>query len=233
MGVEAGEIAQGNMRLTTMTSYSTGAHEKPHSPADRADQARQSPSTYGFEATPSDRRATPRYVTVAHGVTSLGKQWSAVPGRITTPLPKRPKGQLLTGAILLAVLIGGVHVAWRVFLRRDTYGIVSGRVVSVSSLWDGNIQQWHVQEGDIVKQGQLLLVLHSPDLERRIAHFRDELRLAKADLIAATYELQWRSQEQNNLSQQALSEYYQKWATLLEENAELAGLESRYESTLR
>jgi len=50
-----------------------------------------------------------------------------------TPLPKRPKGRWFIGLLLLASCGYGLWQAYDSFLRYRSYGIVTGRVLQLSS----------------------------------------------------------------------------------------------------
>lgn len=146
----------------------------------------------------------------------------AAPAARPTPLPKRPKGRLFVGTVLLAVCIAAVYGVWNSFFRYRAYGVVGGRVIEVSAPWDGIVQGTHVCEGELVHQGELLATLENLELVQRRDRLGDELRIAQAGLSAEASQLQWQSQLQEDRDQRALAEYYQLWGELLQEQAQLA-----------
>ena len=79
----------------------------------------------------------------------------------TTPLPKRPKGRLLIGSALCACLVISGYQIWQTFFRHQAHGTICGRVISVNPPWNGVLTALHVQEGDQIRQGQLLATVTS------------------------------------------------------------------------
>lgn len=149
---------------------------------------------------------------------ALGRQ--APPVR-PTPLPKRPKGRLFVGCLLLLICAALAHYVWDWRFRYEARGIVQGRVLEVSPPWDGNVTALHVRGGDNVRQGQLLVSLENVQYQQRLAEVNDELKLAQAKLEAQVSQLRWQSQLRGDRNQKALSEYYELWGELLDQRSQL------------
>ncbi|MDA0660452.1 MAG: biotin/lipoyl-binding protein [Planctomycetota bacterium] len=139
-----------------------------------------------------------------------------------TPMPNQPrKGRLLVGFTLAAVGFFVSYSVWDVFFRYSSHGIVAGHVVEVMPAWSGDVQTLHVRAGDHVESGQLLLTLDNPDLRQKVARAEEELRLARATLVAETARLDWQSEIDADRQKQAAAEYHQNWGLLLNEQAQL------------
>ena len=165
--------------------------------------------------------ATPIWLGVRQH-TSHGQREPAAPTRPAprpTPLPKRPKGKLFTGSLLLLLCSGIGYFLWDWQLRYQAHGVVTGRVLQVSPPWAGNVCTLQVREGDIVRQGQLLVTFSNIAQEQRIAEAADELKLAQATLDAQVSELRWQSQLRGDRNQKALGEYYEMWGELLNQRS--------------
>jgi multidrug resistance efflux pump len=151
------------------------------------------------------------------------------PAARPTPLPKRPKGRLFVGAILVTVCVVAGYAVWDSLLRYRAYGTITGRLLSVSAPWDGQVSRLHVREGDRVRQGQLLVTLENVDLAQRVDRLGDELAMAQANLDAEISRLRWESHENADRSGRAVADYYEKWGELLHEQSELAQLQPSVE----
>ncbi len=110
-----------------------------------------------------------------------------------TPLPKRPKGRWFIGLILLGSCGFGAWQAYDSFLRYRAYGVVTGRILQLSSPWIGEVTAFHVREGDVVRQGQSLLTMESTQMRQRLSALSDELVSAQADLEAEAAKLKWQA----------------------------------------
>lgn len=158
------------------------------------------------------------------------------PSTRPTPLPKRPKGRLFVGLLLLLLCAALAHYVWDWRFRYEAHGVVQGRVIEVSPPWDGNVSAMHVREGDSVRQGQLLITFKSTQHQQQLARVQDELKLAQAKLEAEVSQLRWQSQLRGDRSQKALSEYYELWGELLSQRSQLAQAKAdleRLETTRR
>ena len=144
-----------------------------------------------------------------------------------SPLPKRPKGRLFVGAVVLGVLLYGTYVVWNVFFRYAAYGTVEGRIIRVSAPWRGVVDSLQVREGDHIHQGQVVATLQDLKLEQQIARIGDDLKIARAKLESEVLQLKWQSQQRNDHHKKALAEYYQLWGELLQERASLEDLSTK------
>lgn len=138
------------------------------------------------------------------------------------PLPKRPKGRLFVGVIVLGILSGLGFVVWDTFLRYQAYGTVAGRVVRVPAVNSGIVQSIHVREGDRVQSGDLLATIENRDLQQQLARLGDQLQIAQARLDAEMAELNWQSRLFHDRVQHSSADYFSLWGELLNEQSKLA-----------
>jgi multidrug resistance efflux pump len=141
-----------------------------------------------------------------------------------TPLPKRSKGRYFVAAILLT-LGGFLSLAiWNLFLRYEGYGLVEGRVITISAPWGGLVRSLDAREGENVSPGDVLLTVESPLDQAELASAEDELRMAQAELHARSAELRLAAQLRGDLKHKAQAEYYEVYGTLLQEQSRLTDL---------
>jgi membrane fusion protein (multidrug efflux system) len=140
-------------------------------------------------------------------------------------LPKRPKGRLFVGLLLISLLLAGGYVLWDGFFRYDLYGMVEGRVFRVATTGSGLVKAVHVREGEVVRQGQLLVTLENLQLEQDVDRLGDELEIARATLDAELAKLRLSLQIEGDRRHKALAELYELAGTLQKEEAALADLE--------
>ncbi|MFT4554749.1 MAG: multidrug resistance efflux pump [Planctomycetaceae bacterium] len=101
-----------------------------------------------------------------------------------TPPPKRPKGRLLIGSLLMILFAAAFFIVWDGVFRYQAYGLVEGNRVAVRTSSAGFVQKVFVAEGDLVRTGDLLLTIENVELEHRLERTRDSIRLAEAQLDA-------------------------------------------------
>jgi multidrug resistance efflux pump len=143
-----------------------------------------------------------------------------------TPLPRRPKGRWFIGLLLLgACVFVGLEVR-ETFFRYRAYGTIAGQVVQLPAPWDGSVRQFHVREGDSVRQGQLLVTLENPDLRRRHAQLEDEIQIAQATLEAEAARLKWQVAFHLDHAQGAVARQQESWGELVQAQAQLDKLKS-------
>lgn len=99
-----------------------------------------------------------------------------------TPPPRRPKGRLLIGSLLMVLFATAFYIVWDGVFRYQAYGLVEGNLVVVRTSAPGTIQKVFVAEGDMVRTGELLLTIENVELEHRLERTRDSIRLAQAQL---------------------------------------------------
>ena len=104
--------------------------------------------------------------------------------------PKRPKGRLIIGSFLMGILLAGIYIVWDGVFRHQSYGVVDANRLPIRAAEPGIIQRVYVAEGDHVRTGDLLVVMDSTDLQRRLAQTQDDLALGEAQLDALMAELQ-------------------------------------------
>ncbi len=149
------------------------------------------------------------------------------PATRPTPMPKRPKGRLVVGTFLVLVVGVGASTVWNSLFRYQAYGGVTGRVVELSAPWGGVLQTIHVREGEPVRQDQLLATVVNPELDRKVDAKRDELRIAEATLNAQVADLRFKAQLRDDDGHRALSQYYELWGNLLQEQSTLADMQAK------
>lgn len=142
-----------------------------------------------------------------------------------TPLPKRPKGRIAVGIMLLVLLVLVGHSLWSVFLRYGAYGLVTGRVAQVAAPWAGVVVESHASEAEKFQQLDLLARLDSLELRHQIERLSDELRMAQAELDAQVSRLRWEAQDYVDLTSRAAAQQHEAQGAY----AEQAALLDRYE----
>jgi multidrug resistance efflux pump len=152
---------------------------------------------------------------------------SASPAPTGPPLPKRPKGSLLIGGVLLAVVGAIAYIAWNATLRYAAFGTVTGESIAISPPWQGTVEAVLVREGDLVRQGDELVRLANPHIQDELERLADELRLGQSELDAHVAELTLAAQQSRDRQQLALAEYYKLVGEQLAEQARLSDLEAR------
>lgn len=144
-----------------------------------------------------------------------------------TPLPKRPKGRWFVGVILLTLAGAAVYMVWTSYFRYQAYGTVTGHLIQVSPPWNGVLQYLQVQEGDTVRQGQLLLTVDNIELQQRHTQIGDELRVAQANLEAEAAKLKWQAAFNLDQGRGAVALYYETLGNLIQEQARLDDLRTQ------
>lgn len=90
----------------------------------------------------------------------------------------------------MGILLAGIYIVWDGVFRYQSYGVVDANRLPIRAAEPGTIQRVYVAEGDHVRTGDLLLVMDSTDLQRRLAQTQDDLALGEAQLDALMAELQ-------------------------------------------
>lgn len=150
-----------------------------------------------------------------------------------TPLPKRPKGRLFVGSVLCCCLAVAGYQIWETFFRHQAHGTIAARVISVHPPWDGVLAEQHVQEGEHVRQGQLLATVSNFDLTRLASQSAQDLLTAHAALAAERSRLRWQAGRNVDEHQEAVAEYYQAWGRLLQEKMRLREFEIDFTRTTK
>ena len=128
-------------------------------------------------------------------------------------------------SMVFAVLAYGGHSAFEAFFHYSAYGVIAGRPIQVPATMTGVVQFVHVEEGQTVKQGQLLLTLHRPEIIRDLGRLDDNLRMAQAKLQAGISRLNWEVSVHARDSDQSIGEFYEKWGQLRQEQSKLVDLQ--------
>ena len=97
----------------------------------------------------------------------------------------------------------------------------------MKSTTGGKVGRLHVRDGDDVSQGQLLATIENWELKAKIAGVRDELRIAQADVQSELAESKWRAFLRGSEHHEAVTEYYQAYGALAEQDSRIADLEQK------
>ncbi len=147
--------------------------------------------------------------------------------RATPQVSNRPKGKLLLVAILIACLGFAVFVVWNTFLRYSAYGVVTGRIVELTSPWPANVEAVYVRAGDTVRQGDIIAIVNDPELEASIDRVGDELRSAQAELDAQVAMLAVVAHNRRDQNLKIRADYHDLKGRLLSEQSERDSLKSK------
>ena len=137
------------------------------------------------------------------------------------PMPKRPKGRFLIGAMLFAICCSVGWAIWDSFVGVAAYGVMTGDTLRVAAPWDGQLKEIHVKEGQSVEAGQLLATVVSPEVKRQIERTKDELKIERAKLDAESSRIRWDSNEN-------AAEYFELWGSLQKSRQDLLRLEREH-----
>ncbi|MCA9262609.1 MAG: efflux RND transporter periplasmic adaptor subunit [Planctomycetales bacterium] len=193
------------------------------------------PRSVGFQRVPA--RTTPEEKPAVESPeeapqAELGNSERPLPKRTSRPgppLPKRPKGRLFVGAVMVSVAALLGSLVWNSFLRYEAFGTVQGRIIHLAAPWNGTIQSLCHVEGEEIRQGDLLATVDNYELTRELARTGDQLRVAIATLQSEIAQLRWQAQLQSERRQETVADYYALWAEVLQEESSLAELESRFD----
>ncbi len=112
-----------------------------------------------------------------------------VPEPVSPPSSERPSvqiplGRIAAGLALMSVLGVAAYSLWDACFRYSAFGVVTARMIHVTPAVEGTIAEVTIEEGDFVREGQVVAKLHNLRLEHQLARVRDELRVAAAELNA-------------------------------------------------
>lgn len=148
-------------------------------------------------------------------------------------MKKRGKGNGFLSLIFAAAFFALGYAVWSSLLQFQSYGVIEGRVISVSAPWDGSIYNWQVRDGEEVTQGQILAVIKNIDMEHELETLGDELKMNQALLDAEISKIQFESQQRNEQSQKTIAEYHSTYGELLSEKEKYKELDRKFERTRR
>ena len=143
--------------------------------------------------------------------------------------PKPPKGRFFVVGLVMSVLGFGAFNVWNSFFRYSAYGVVEGRTIEVPAPVTGVVRYVHVQNGDRVRQGQLLMSLDQLEIEQRLGRLSDELLMTQAKLDAEVSASQWRMAQYQIQFGEAAAEYRDKWAAVRADQVKLRRAQQRRE----
>ena len=164
-------------------------------------------------------------------MTAAGPQAASL--RSAPPMKKRGKGNGFLSLIFLAAFIALGYTVWTTLLQFQSYGVIEGRLISVSAPWDGSIYNWQVRDGEEVTQGQVLAVIKNIDMDHELETLGDELKMNQALLDAEISKIQFESQQRNEQSQKTIAEYHTTYGELLSEQEKYKELDRKFERTRR
>jgi multidrug resistance efflux pump len=153
--------------------------------------------------------------------------------RNAPPMKKRAKGSRFLSALFLSAFCVIGYFVWSSVLQYQTYGVIEGRLISVSAPWDGTVNSWMVREGDVVVQGQILAKISNLEMSHELAGLQDELKMNQALLEAEISKIKFDVQDHSDRTQKAVAEYLQSHGELLAEQATLEELDRKFERTKR
>ncbi len=143
--------------------------------------------------------------------------------------PKPPKGRFFVVGLVMSVLGFGAFNVWNSFFRYSAYGVVEGRTIEVPAPVTGVVRYVHVQNGDRVRQGQLLMTLDQHEIEQRLGRLGDELLMTQAKMDAEVSASQWRMAQYQIQFGEAAAEYRDKWAAVRADQVKLRRAQQRRE----
>jgi len=120
------------------------------------------------------------------------------------------------------------YAIWSSLFQFQSYGVIEGRVISVSAPWDGSISNWQVRDGEEVTQGQVLAVIKNIDMDHELEKFGDELKMNQALLDAEISKIRFESQQRNDQSQKTIGEYHLAYGELLSEKEKYKELQRKF-----
>jgi len=141
--------------------------------------------------------------------------------RSAPPMKKRAKGSPLA------------YFAWSSLLQYQSYGVIEGRLISVSTPWNGSITNWQVRDGEEVVQGQILAEIKNIEMEHELATLGDELTMSQALLEAEISKVEFEAKIQNERNQKAVAEYHETYGQLLSEMEKIKELDRKFDRTRR
>lgn len=139
----------------------------------------------------------------------------------------RPQGRMLVAGILLVCITLAGYSLWTTFLRDAAFGVVTGKVTTISPPWTGTLTAVHAKAGDTVQQGDVLAIVDDPNLQDEIERLGDELRATQAELTAQSALLSLSARERGNDAAELQSNYHTLRGELLAEQSRLAELASK------
>ncbi len=153
------------------------------------------------------------------------------------PLKKQAKGRWFISCVIFSFVGFISYSLWNELGRYQAYGEIEGTVIQVAPIAAGRIATVEVREGDFVRQGQLLAVVDTRELQMNMRKIRSELQLALSNLCVRMAEVRERSQERvaDKMDRRAeyyklLSEYHDK-QTKLEEVSKVFECNQRLRSS--
>lgn len=181
---------------------------------------------YGYSMANDQQSLYRGAIAAGHEPSPLPRSPAPVSARGKAPLPKRPKGRVFALVVVVGVMGVAGYTVWNDFLRFEAYGEVVGRTVEVSPPWNGVVKMLHVREGDVVRQGQLLVTTESLELNQRLEKLSDDLKLSQAELTAKVAEWQLSVELQREQDKLASAQFYEMWGNLLQERSVLHELQA-------
>ena len=157
----------------------------------------------------------------------------SVPARSAPPLPKQNKGRFFVGTIFFSFFAVITYTLWTVFFQYQSYGIVQGRLIAVSSPWDGVVINWRVKEGEQVKQGQPLAEISNLEMRHQLDSLLDDLKLNQAQLEAESAKLHFETRLNQTSSEKAYAEFLEASGNLESESALLEDLTKQLQRARR
>jgi multidrug resistance efflux pump len=141
---------------------------------------------------------------------------------------RRTKSGILVACLMLTAVGLGVREFWTAFFRFHAYGVIVGRAIDVSAPWEGQIKYVHVEEGQYVRQGDLLITTENLELCRELEALDDELTVVNAELNSKVSELKWNASYYHDVNARTSTAFYETWGQLLNEREMVTKLRAAY-----
>ena len=161
---------------------------------------------------------------------NVNRPASTVPATGGSPSHAR-KGRWFVSLVIVS-LIGFVAVAcWNEFFRFQAFGQLEGTIVHLSSAAKGTVRAVHVDEGDLVEAGQLLVELDVRELEFQHQQISRQLQVAVSDLQIRLAELSARDRELRSVETERMADYHELLGQLRQRESELEESKNTYRSS--
>ncbi|MCA9263755.1 MAG: HlyD family efflux transporter periplasmic adaptor subunit [Planctomycetales bacterium] len=154
------------------------------------------------------------------------------PEAVRPPRPRRAKGRWFISCVIGSVILTVAFGLWNEFLRYVAYGHIAGDVVDVAAPWEGTIVALHVEDGEHVRQGQLLATLENTELKLRLGKLQDEIALARASFDLRVAELKADERDRAESALRVHVDYFELLSRYRQENSREESLRAAYERML-
>ena len=159
----------------------------------------------------------PKFSEPATAATAGPSPLPAIPAAAKAPA----RGRWFTLFMLASVCGSTAYVAWNSLFQFSALGVVVGHVVAVRPPWEARVVRVHVNDGEAVSAGQVLLTLDDTTLRTELARQQEALQEAVAGLAAEEARLEHEYEVDQDRRQKAIAEYHTALGALYEERERL------------